>query len=126
IVGVDPDGSILADPTNRKVHGYEVEGTGYDFIPAALKRDYVDQWVKTFDADSFYTARRVIREEGILCGGSSGANVWAALQVAKGLDKSKRVITVLPDSIRNYMTKFLDDDWMNLKGFPIPQYDDED
>uniref|UniRef100_A0AC34PXZ7 Tryptophan synthase beta chain-like PALP domain-containing protein n=1 Tax=Panagrolaimus sp. JU765 TaxID=591449 RepID=A0AC34PXZ7_9BILA len=126
IVGVDPDGSILADPTNRKVHGYEVEGTGYDFIPAALKRDYVDQWVKTFDADSFYTARRVIREEGILCGGSSGANVWAALQVAKGLDKSKRVITVLPDSIRNYMTKFLDDDWMNLKGFPIPQYDDEE
>ncbi|KAE9552988.1 hypothetical protein FO519_003792 [Halicephalobus sp. NKZ332] len=123
IVGVDPEGSILADPSIRCTHSYEVEGTGYDFIPAALHRDLVDEWIKTDDANSFYTARRVIREEGILCGGSSGANVWAALQVAKGLPKNKRVLTVLPDSIRNYMTKFVDDNWMKAKGFEVPKYD---
>uniref|UniRef100_A0A7E4UMY4 cystathionine beta-synthase n=1 Tax=Panagrellus redivivus TaxID=6233 RepID=A0A7E4UMY4_PANRE len=122
VVGVDPVGSILADPSNRKTSPYEVEGTGYDFIPAALDRGIITQWVKTTDADSFHTARRLIREEGILCGGSSGANVWAALQVAKGLPKDKRVVVILPDSIRNYMTKFIDDEWMKTKGFPIPQY----
>jgi len=123
VIGVDPEGSILADPSIHCVHSYEVEGTGYDFIPAALRRDLVDEWIKTNDRDSFFTARRVIREEGILCGGSSGANVWAALEVAKKLPKDKRVLTVLPDSIRNYMTKFVSDDWMKAKGFPIPEYD---
>lgn len=122
VVAVDPVGSILADPSVREIKGYEVEGTGYDFIPAALDRSLVDQWVKTTDTDSFYTARRLIREEGILCGGSSGANVWAGLEVAKGLPKDKRVVIILPDSIRNYMTKFVNDDWMKSKGFPIPQY----
>lgn len=123
VVGVDPEGSLLADPSNRHVHSYEVEGTGYDFVPAALYRDLVDEWIKTNDSNSFYTARRAIREEGILCGGSSGANIWAALEVAKKLPKGKRVLTVLPDSIRNYMTKFVSDDWMKTKGFPVPQYD---
>jgi cystathionine beta-synthase len=122
VVAVDPVGSILADPSIREIKSYEVEGTGYDFIPAALNRSLVDQWIKTTDSDSFYTARRLIREEGILCGGSSGANVWAALEVAKGLPKDKRVVCILPDSIRNYMTKFVDDGWMKAKGFPIPEY----
>ncbi|KAI1719494.1 pyridoxal-phosphate dependent enzyme domain-containing protein [Ditylenchus destructor] len=119
IIGVDPEGSILADPTNRNSHAYEVEGTGYDFVPAVLDRSTVTEWVKTNDVDCFNVARRLVREEGILCGGSSGANVWAALQIAKRFKKGDRIVVILPDGIRNYMTKFLDDDWMKSKGFPL-------
>lgn len=97
IYGVDPEGSLLADPSNRKTHGYLVEGTGYDFVPAVLDRSLVDEWIKTNDKDSFTVATRLIREEGLLCGGSSGANVWAALQVGKKLGAGKRVVTILPD-----------------------------
>jgi cystathionine beta-synthase len=61
----------------------------------------------------------LIREEGLLCGGSSGANVWAALQIGKKLGKGKRIVTLLPDSIRNYMTKFVDDGWLKEKNFDI-------
>ena len=103
IIGVDPVGSILADPSNRETKPYEVEGTGYDFVPAVLKRPLVDEWIKTTDADSFAIARRLIRDEGLLVGGSSGATVWAAIEVAKRLGAGKRVVAILPDSIRNYM-----------------------
>ncbi|KAI6189928.1 Cystathionine beta-synthase [Aphelenchoides bicaudatus] len=119
VYGVDPEGSLLADPSQKETHGYEVEGTGYDFVPAVLDRSLVDEWIKTNDKNSFETARRLIREEGLLCGGSSGANVWAALEVGKKLGKGKRVVTLLPDSIRNYMTKFVDPEWLKEKNFDI-------
>lgn len=117
IVGVDPVGSILADPENDEVGSYQVEGIGYDFVPDVLDRSLVDQWVKSRDQESFDMARKLIREEGLLCGGSSGTNVAAALKVAKQLKKGQRCVVVLPDSVRNYMTKFLSDDWMAEYGF---------
>ncbi|TKR64202.1 hypothetical protein L596_024777 [Steinernema carpocapsae] len=120
VVATDPVGSILADPTQTETSFYEVEGVGYDFVPAVLDRSIVDEWVKTNDKDAFEIARRLIREEGILCGGSSGANVWAALEKAKGLKKGQKVVAVLPDGIRNYMTKFLDDQWMEVRHFDVP------
>jgi len=119
IYGVDPEGSLLADPSKKETHGYEVEGTGYDFVPSILDRSLVDEWIKTNDTNSFATARKLIREEGFLCGGSSGASVWAALEVGKKLGAGKRIVTILPDSIRNYMTKFVDDEWMKSKNFDI-------
>jgi cystathionine beta-synthase len=119
IVGVDPHGSILAVPEslNTETAGYKVEGIGYDFIPDVLDRDIVDEWIKSNDKDSFLMARRLIREEGILCGGSSGTAMAAAIKAAKSLKKGQKCVVVLPDSIRNYMTKFLNDGWMMQNQF---------
>ena len=67
---MDPHGSILAEPSslNTATGSYKVEGIGYDFIPNVLERSLIDQWVKTDDQESFDLARRLIREEGLLCG----------------------------------------------------------
>ncbi|PAV85235.1 hypothetical protein WR25_00995 isoform B [Diploscapter pachys] len=113
ILGVDPEGSLLADPTQEETFFYEVEGVGYDFIPGTLNRSVVDEWARSKDKESFETARALIEKEGILCGGSAGSNVFAALEVARGLPKDANVVVILPDGIRNYLTKFLADDWFN-------------
>jgi len=115
VVGVDPEGSILAGP--GPISSYKVEGIGYDFIPDVLDRGLVDRWIKSNDRDSFRIARQLIRQEGMLVGGSSGAAVWAAMQVAKDMKPGQRVVTILPDSVRNYMTKFVDDSWMRQHRF---------
>lgn len=115
IIGVDPEGSILGGGTEIKP--YQVEGIGYDFFPDVLNNDLIDAYIKTNDADSFRTARQLIREEGLLVGGSSGAAMWGALQAAKSLSKGKKCLVILPDSIRNYMSKFANDEWMKVQGF---------
>ena len=117
VVGADPVGSILGGGT--EVEPYLVEGIGYDFFPDVLDNDLVDEYVKTEDEESFIMARRLIKEEGFLCGGSCGSAMVAALKSAKHLDKDKRCLVVLPDGIRNYMTKFPNDQWMKDQGFKI-------
>jgi len=119
VVGVDPNGSILALPEtlNGSITSYQVEGIGYDFIPTVLDRALIDQWVKTDDKESFIMSRRLIREEGLLCGGSAGSTFHAAMQVAKDMKKGQRLVVLLADSVRNYMTKFLNDGWMVENGF---------
>ncbi|CEG66358.1 Putative Cystathionine beta-synthase [Rhizopus microsporus] len=127
IVGVDPVGSILAQPEslNTEAGSYQVEGIGYDFIPDVLKRELVDVWIKSEDKPSFLMSRRLIREEGILCGGSSGTAMYAAVQAAKELKEGQRCVVILPDSVRNYMTKFLNDDWMRERGFTDEKFEDQ-
>ncbi len=115
IIGVDPEGSILGG--RSEVDTYHVEGIGYDFIPEVMEYDNIDGWIYSNDKDSFHMARRIIREEGLLVGGSSGAAVWALLEVLKKETGVKRALTILPDSIRNYMTKFVNDAWMREHGF---------
>ncbi|EPZ36305.1 cystathionine beta-synthase [Rozella allomycis CSF55] len=119
IYGVDPHGSLLAvpDTLNTTSASYKVEGIGYDFIPKVLDRPLIDEWIKTNDMESFTMARRIIREEGLLCGGSSGSAMAATIKIAKKFKKGQRVVVILPDSVRNYMSKFLNDKWMLENGF---------
>lgn len=119
VVGVDPHGSILACDTDP-IASNVVEGIGYDFIPDTLDRSVVDKWVKTGDKEAFLMARRLIREEGLLCGGSCGSAMLGAVAIAKELGPGKRVAVILPDSIRNYMSKHLVDEWMAERGRVTP------
>ena len=115
IIGVDPHGSILGG--GDEIHSYKVEGIGYDFFPDVLDNSLIDDYVKIDDKDSFLMARRLIKEEGLLVGGSSGGAVWAALQKAKKLNGNQNCVIILPDSIRNYISKFVDENWMDKNEF---------
>lgn len=120
VVGVDPLGSILAEPAELNktdVSFYEVEGIGYDFIPTVCDRSVVDMWKKSNDMESLLMARKLIKEEGLLCGGSSGAVMAEAVKAAASLKEGQRCVVLLPDNIRNYLTKFVSDQWMEARGF---------
>jgi cysteine synthase A len=117
IVGADPYGSVLGG--GDEVYPYQVEGIGYDFFPDVLDNNMVDQYIKVNDQDSFTIARRLIKEEGLLCGGSCGTAVWAALQAANSLDKGQNCLVILADGIRNYLGKFVSDEWMKKNKFEI-------
>ncbi|KAI1301610.1 Cystathionine beta-synthase [Halotydeus destructor] len=119
LVSFDPHGSTLA-PGSDNPGFYEVEGVGYDFVPTVLDYSVVDQWIKTNDKESLIMARDLIKKEGLLCGGSSGSAVAAAMKVARDLREDQRCVIVLADGVRNYMTKFLSDDWMVERGFMDP------
>lgn len=80
----------------------------------------IDEWVSVDDKDSFTMARRLIREEGLLCGGSSGSAAHVAMVVGKNLSSKQTILIILPDSVRNYMSKFIKDDWMAYHQFINP------
>ncbi|KAI0480721.1 cystathionine beta-synthase [Xylariaceae sp. FL0804] len=126
VVAADPQGSILALPEalndEHRDEPYKVEGIGYDFVPDVLDREQVDTWYKTDDRDSFRLARRLIAEEGLLVGGSSGSAMSAAVQAVRdlGLGRGDVVVVVLPDSIRSYLSKFADDDWLAANDLLVP------
>ena len=133
---VQDESGQTTNKSSPPMTSYKVEGIGYDFLPQVLtfkngvkktsdgkpidpRKDLVDRWYKTSDKDSFIMSRRMIREEGLLCGGSCGSALYGALRAAKdfNLGKDKRVVVILADSTRNYMTKFLSDDWMEKHNF---------
>ena len=124
IVGVDPIGSLLYDtwrlghmPEQPFLKTYKVEGIGEDFVPTSLDLSVVDEVIQVGDKESFLTTRRLVREEGIFCGGSSGTAVAAALRYARNLGPERFIVVLLPDSGSRYLTKVFDDEWMREMGF---------
>ncbi|MGH9267771.1 MAG: cystathionine beta-synthase, partial [Acidimicrobiales bacterium] len=114
VIGADPEGSVYSGGSGRP---YLVEGIGEDFWPSTYDPSVVDRVVKVSDRDSFLTARRVTRKEGILVGGSAGTAVCAALQVGRELGPEQVVVVLIPDSGRGYLSKLYNDGWMADFGF---------
>jgi cystathionine beta-synthase len=125
VIGVDPEGSILAKVFNQEPwswsdsHPYMVEGIGEDFVPENLRLEYVDDVVTVSDRESFIMARRLTREEGLFCGGTSGAAVEGALRYAreKQLRQDALMVAVLPDAGEIYLSKIYSDEWMRQNQF---------
>jgi cysteine synthase A len=101
-VAVETQGSVLqGNPPGP----HKVEGIGVSFVPKAFNREVCDAVIMVSDDDAFSTVRELARKEGVLGGSSSGANVFAAMQVAKRLGPGKRVVTVIPDAAERYLSK---------------------
>ncbi len=118
VVGVDPKGSIYTAASESDVTTYLIEGVGEDFWPETFDPDVVDRYVVVTDEEAFHMTRRLVREEGLLVGGSCGMAVHGAVRVAEERPDDL-VVVLLPDSGRNYLSKIFDDEWMRSQGFAV-------
>jgi cystathionine beta-synthase len=121
VVGVDPDGSLYYDYIKHgrigEAHPYRIEGIGEDFFPTTMDFSIVDDVVRVYDREAFLMTRRLLAEEGLFAGISSGAAVVGALRYAAGRPAEERIVVILPDSGSRYLNKVWDDDWMQAAGF---------
>lgn len=125
VVGVDPIGSIYYElkKTGRMTRpfAYSVEGIGEDFLPSTMNLDYVDEIVRVDDKECFQLTRALVRQEGVMCGGSCGAAVAGAIRYAEQLDRDghapQNILVLLPDGSQKYLSKIFDDNWMRDQGF---------
>ena len=124
IIGVDPAGSILLEtwqhgsiPEGAVARPYKIEGIGEDFLPSTLDLSVIDEIVQVTDKEAFQWTRRIVREEGIFCGISSGAAFAGAMHSAEELTSDHLAVVVFPDSGSRYLSKVFDDKWMDENGF---------
>ncbi len=113
VIGADPEGSIYSG----EIAPYKVEGVGEDFWPGTFDRDIVDEFIQVTDRECFVAARKLARQEGILVGGSAGLALHAAIQVAVDSKADDVIVVLLPDTGRNYLSKFFSDEWMRQNGY---------
>jgi len=107
-IGVEPEASPVL--SGGKAGPHRIQGIGAGFIPRVLNRKVLDEIISVTNDDAFATASRIAKEEGILCGISSGAAMWAALQVAKrSQNEGKLIVVIFPDSGERYLTTPLSD-----------------
>jgi cystathionine beta-synthase len=114
VAGVEPEGSIYANlkhGTTDPLHPYLVEGIGEDFVPGTY-----DEIIRVSDAESIATAKRLVLEEGIFAGGSSGSAVAGALELAAKKPSLKLIVVIIPDSGRSYLSKIYDPGWLKSRG----------
>ncbi len=121
VVAVDPEGSIFYDyfKTGKRVEPgpYLLEGLGDEFLIGTADFSVIDDMIRVSDRDAFLTTRELVRREGIMGGGSSGAAVWAVRKLARELDRPARIVTIFPDGASRYLSTIFDDDWMRRNGF---------
>jgi cystathionine beta-synthase len=120
LVGVDPIGSLYYDYVKSqrvtKAFTYKVEGIGEDFFPSTFDPTLLDDVVRVDDQECFLTTRDLVRQEGLYCGGSSGAAVAGAIKYAKKLGEKKNIVVLLPDGAAKYLSKIFNDEWMREHG----------
>ena len=126
VIGADPFGSIFQEykKTGKLIEGlpYLVEGIGQDCLPNNVDFNYIDRIINVTDQDSFNFARKLSKEEGIFCGGSTGTNLWATLELAKELDESAIVVFVVADTGERYLTKMHSEEWLRDNGMLVQKF----
>ncbi len=121
VVAVDPKGSVFKGyiekglETSAKPH--KLEGIGAEMVTGALHREVIDRVVSVNDSDAFRLTRALAKKEGILAGGSSGAALWACLEIAKEAKGEKTIVTFFPDTGLRYLSRYFNDEWMENEGF---------
>jgi cystathionine beta-synthase len=126
VIGVDPFGSILydawrqgGDASGLEAAGYLVEGIGEDFVPSTLELRLINEVLRVTDEEAFTWTRRLVREEGIFAGGSSGAALAGAVKYARQLGPDRLIVVIFPDSGSRYLSKIFNDHWMHDHGFDV-------
>jgi len=120
IIAIDPVGSIFYDYFHygkiTKAGRYLIEGLGDEFLIKCMDFDIIDDMYRITDKEAFFYARKLVKEEGIMGGGSSGAALWGVLKLARSLEKTARIVTIFPDGASRYLSSIFNDQWMRSKG----------
>ena len=120
VIGIDPVGSIFYDYFHSKKivkpSPYLIEGLGDEFLIKCVDFSYIDDVYQISDKQAFLYTRELVKKEGIMGGGSSGAALWGVLKLAKSLERPARIVTLFPDSASRYLSTIFNDEWMKEKG----------